>query len=319
MTDTVLTSTLRAAHAVLDEVERAVVGKRDVLELVLMGFLADGHVLLDDLPGVAKTLMARSFAAATGLSFRRIQFTPDLLPSDITGATLLDQRTQTFSFRPGPLFANLVLADEVNRAPAKTQAALLEAMQERQVTADGITYPLEPPFLVVATQNPIEYEGTYPLPEAQLDRFILRTAVGYPSLDDEWNLLARRMERGTDEVMLDAVTDAAGLRAMQASLECVHVDEAIGRYVVALVDATRNAAQLQVGASPRGSLALIKLGRAHTLMSGRDFVTPDDVKAILVPALAHRVVLRSDLWVRRVAAADVLTELVAEVPAPSVG
>jgi MoxR-like ATPase len=319
VTDTVLTSTLRAAHAVLDEVERAVVGKRDVLELVLMGFLADGHVLLDDLPGVAKTLMARSFAAATGLSFRRIQFTPDLLPSDITGATLLDQRTQTFSFRPGPLFANLVLADEVNRAPAKTQAALLEAMQERQVTADGITYPLEPPFLVVATQNPIEYEGTYPLPEAQLDRFILRTAVGYPSLDDEWNLLARRMERGTDEVMLTAVTDAAGLRAMQASLECVHVDEAIGRYVVALVDATRNAAQLQVGASPRGSLALIKLGRAHALMSGRDFVTPDDVKAILVPALAHRVVLRSDLWVRRVAAADVLTELVAEVPAPSVG
>ncbi len=319
MTDAVLTSTLRAAHAVLDEVERAVVGKRDVLELVLMGFLADGHVLLDDLPGVAKTLMARSFAAATGLSFRRIQFTPDLLPSDITGATLLDQRTQTFSFRPGPLFANLVLADEVNRAPAKTQAALLEAMQERQVTADGITYPLEPPFLVVATQNPIEYEGTYPLPEAQLDRFILRTAVGYPSLDDEWNLLARRMERGTDEVMLTAVTDAAGLRAMQASLECVHVDEAIGRYVVALVDATRNAAQLQVGASPRGSLALIKLGRAHALMSGRDFVTPDDVKAILVPALAHRVVLRSDLWVRRVAAADVLTELVAEVPAPSVG
>ena len=242
VTDAVLTSTLRAAHAVLDEVERAVVGKRDVLELVLMGFLADGHVLLDDLPGVAKTLMARSFAAATGLSFRRIQFTPDLLPSDITGATLLDQRTQTFSFRPGPLFANLVLADEVNRAPAKTQAALLEAMQERQVTADGITYPLEPPFLVVATQNPIEYEGTYPLPEAQLDRFILRTAVGYPSLDDEWNLLARRMERGTDEVMLTAVTDAAGLRAMQASLECVHVDEAIGRYVVALVDATRNGA-----------------------------------------------------------------------------
>ncbi len=312
-------STLRAAHAVLDEVERAVVGKRDVLELVLMGFLADGHVLLDDLPGVAKTLMARSFAAATGLSFRRIQFTPDLLPSDITGATLLDQRTQTFGFRPGPLFANLVLADEVNRAPAKTQAALLEAMQERQVTADGVAYPLSRRSSVVATQNPIEYEGTYPLPEAQLDRFILRTAVGYPTLDDEWNLLARRMERGTDEVILTAVTDAAGLRAMQASLECVHVDEVIGRYVVSLVDATRNAAQLQVGASPQGSLVLIKLGRAHALMSGRDFVTPDDVKAIVIPALAHRVVLRSDLWVRRVAPADVLTELVAEVPAPSVG
>ena len=319
MTDAAIESTLRTAHAVLDEVERAVVGKREVLELVLMGFLADGHVLLDDLPGVAKTLMARSFAAATGLSFRRIQFTPDLLPSDITGATLLDQRTQTFSFRPGPLFANLVLADEVNRAPAKTQAALLEAMQERQVTADGVTHLLDPPFLVVATQNPIEYEGTYPLPEAQLDRFMLRTAVGYPSSDDEWNLLARRMERGTDEVILDAVTDAVGLRAMQASLECVHVDEVIGRYVVALVEATRAASQLQVGASPRGSLALMKLGRAHALMRGRDFVTPDDVKAIVIPALAHRVVLRSDLWVRRVAAADVLDELVAEVPAPSVG
>jgi len=319
VTDAALESTLSTAHAVLDEVERAVVGKRDVLELVFMGFLADGHVLLDDLPGVAKTLMARSFATATGLSFRRIQFTPDLLPSDITGATLLDQRTQTFTFRPGPLFANLVLADEVNRAPAKTQAALLEAMQERQVTADGVTHVLESPFLVVATQNPIEYEGTYPLPEAQLDRFLLRTAVGYPSADDEWDLLARRMERGTDDVALDAVTDPLGLRAMQRSLECVHVDEAIGRYVVALVDATRRAPQLQVGASPRGSLALVKLGRAHALMRGRDFVTPDDVKAIVVPALAHRVVLRSDLWVRRVSPDDVLTELVSEVAAPSAG
>jgi MoxR-like ATPase len=318
VSESTLAAALQTARAVLDEVERAVIGKREVLELVLMGFLADGHVLLDDLPGVAKTLMARSFASATGLAFRRIQFTPDLLPSDITGATLLDQRTQTFTFRPGPLFANLLLADEVNRAPAKTQAALLEAMQERQVTADGVTHVLEPPFLVVATQNPIEYEGTYPLPEAQLDRFILRTAVGYPSVDDEWDLLARRMERGTDEVVLKAVTDPAGLRAMQAALECVHVDEAIGRYVVALVDATRGASQLQVGASPRGTLALMKLGRAHALMRERDFVTPDDVKAILAPALAHRVVLRSDLWVRRVSPDDVLSELVAAVPAPSV-
>jgi MoxR-like ATPase len=319
VSDELLAGALKTARAVLDEVERAVIGKRDVLELVLMGFLADGHVLLDDLPGVAKTLMARSFATATGLSFRRIQFTPDLLPSDITGATLLDQRTQTFTFREGPLFANLVLADEVNRAPAKTQAALLEAMQERQVTADGVTHVLEPPFLVVATQNPIEYEGTYPLPEAQLDRFILRTAVGYPSADDEWDLLARRMERGTDEVVLRAVTDPAGLRAMQAALECVHVDESIGRYVVALVDATRAASQLQVGASPRGTLALMKLGRAHALMRERDFVTPDDIKAIVAPALAHRVVLRSDLWVRRVSPDDVLADLVAAVPAPSVG
>ena len=312
-----LAATVETANEILDEVERAVVGKRGVLELVLMGLLADGHVLLDDLPGVAKTLMARSFATATGLSFCRIQFTPDLLPSDITGATLLDQRTQTFTFRHGPLFANLVLADEVNRAPAKTQAALLEAMQERQVTADGTTHPLDPPFLVIATQNPIEYEGTYPLPEAQLDRFILRTTVGYPSHDDEWDLLARRMERGTDEVVLAPIIDAAGLRAMQASLETVHVDEAIGRYVVALVDATRQASQLQVGASPRGSLALVKLSRARAALSGRDYVTPDDVKEVVIPALAHRVVLRSDLWVRRVSADEVLAELVAGVPAPS--
>jgi MoxR-like ATPase len=274
-------------------------------------------VLLDDLPGVAKTLMARSFATATGLTFRRIQFTPDLLPADITGATILDPRLGEFAFREGPLFAQLVLADEVNRAPAKTQAALLEAMQERQVTADGTTHRLPRPFLVVATQNPIEYEGTYPLPEAQLDRFILRTTVGYPAPDDEWELLSRRLDRGTDDVTLQAVTDPDGMMGLQRALEHVHVDESIGRYVVGLVDATRRAASLQVGASPRGSLALVKLARGRAALRGRDFVTPDDVKAVVVPALAHRIVLRSDLWVRRVAPAEVLAELVAEVPAPS--
>ncbi|HEX9259974.1 MAG TPA: AAA family ATPase, partial [Acidimicrobiales bacterium] len=263
-----LTRTAERAAAVIDELERAVVGKRDVLELVLLGLLADGHVLLDDLPGVAKTLMARSLAAVTGLSFTRIQFTPDLLPADITGAVVLDPATNMLVFRRGPVFANLVLADEVNRAPAKTQAALLEAMQEHQVTVDGTTHPLPRPFLVIATQNPIELEGTYPLPEAQLDRFLMCTSVGYPSPDDEWSLVHRRLERGTDEVVLRQVVSPGDLTAMQLSLEDVHVDEAIGRYVVAIANATRSDAQLHVGVSPRGTLALVKLARGRAAMRG---------------------------------------------------
>jgi MoxR-like ATPase len=312
-----LDDTAAKAAAILDELERAIVGKRPVLELVLAGLLADGHVLLDDLPGVAKTLTARSLATATGLEFRRIQFTPDLLPADITGAVVLDQQEGGFHFRPGPVFANLVLADEVNRAPAKTQAALLEAMQERQVTADGTSHALPRPFLVIATQNPIEYEGTYPLPEAQLDRFLLRSSVGYPSPDDEWELVERRLERGTDDVVLTPVADADDVVAMQRALEQVHVSEPVGRYAVAIVTATRAEPQLQVGASPRGSLALVKLARAHALLRGRDFVTPDDVKDIATAALAHRLVLRSELWVRRVAPEDVLAKVLAEVPAPT--
>jgi MoxR-like ATPase len=304
------------ANAVLDEVERAVVGKRDALELVLLGILADGHVLLEDLPGVAKTLTALSFSQVLGLGFRRVQFTPDLMPADVTGSSVFDPKTSSFEFRPGPVFCQLLLADEVNRAPAKTQAALLEAMQERQVTADGTTHALPRPFLVLATQNPIEYEGTYPLPEAQLDRFLLRTSFGYPSADDEWELLARRMVRRTDEVALDAVVDAEGLRALQAALEDVHVSEALGRYLVDLVAATRSSGRVQVGASPRGSLALLKLGRARAALAGRDFVTPDDVKALAGPALAHRLVLKTDLWVRGVRAEDVVDELVAGVPTP---
>ncbi|WP_207122881.1 AAA family ATPase [Actinocatenispora comari] len=309
--------TAAAAKRILAEVERAVVGKRHVLELVLAGLLADGHVLLDDLPGVAKTLLARSFATVAGLEFRRLQLTPDVLPADITGTMVLDLATTTPVFRPGPVFAQLVLADEINRAPAKTQAALLEAMQERQVTMDGNTHPLPRPFLTIATQNPIESEGTYPLPEAQLDRFLLRTGVGYPTPDDELELLAQRLTRGQDDVVLTPVVTAEEFRAMQASLEQVHVDRSIAQYAVALVTATRSDKQLEVGSSPRGSLALIKLARAIAVLAGRDFTTPDDMRAIAVPALAHRVVLRSEAWARRVSSDDVVRQIVDRVPAPN--
>ncbi len=305
------------ARRILDEVERAVIGKREVLELVLAGLLADGHVLLDDVPGVAKTLMARSFARAAGLEFSRVQFTPDVLPADITGATILDLATNAPTFREGPLFAQMVLADEVNRAPAKSQAALLEAMQERQVTADGTTHPLPSPFLVIATQNPIESEGTYPLPEAQLDRFILRTVVGYPSSEDEVELLVRRTERKAEEVELRAVASPEGFRAMQRALEEVHADRDLLAYAVALVEATRTDGQLEVGASPRGSLALMKLARARAILSDRDFITPDDLRAVAVPALAHRVVLKADAWARRITEEDVVRRIIDGVPAPS--
>ena len=302
---------------VVDELERAVVGKRAVLELILLGLVADGHVLLDDLPGVAKTLTARSIARVTGLSFSRIQFTPDLMPADITGSTVFDAASASFTFRPGPVFGNLVLGDEVNRSPAKTQAALLEAMQERQVTIDGTTHPLPRPFMVVATQNPIEHEGTYALPEAQLDRFLLRTRMGYPEADDEEELLARRVARGTDEVALDQVCTVDEVRALQRSVEQVHVDEAVARYVVALARGTRDDPEVEVGASPRGSLSLLKLARAKALAGGRDFVDPDDVKAVALPALAHRLVLRSEVWVRGVPPEAVVERVLASVRAPS--
>jgi MoxR-like ATPase len=305
------------AGRVLDEVERAVVGKRDTLELVLVALLADGHVLIEDVPGLAKTLMARSFAEATSMRFSRIQFTPDLMPSDVTGSSIYDQRRSDFEFRAGPLFTNLLLSDEINRAPPKTQAALLEAMQERQATIEGVTYPLERPFLVLATQNPIEFEGTYPLPEAQLDRFLVRIAIGYPSRDAEWEVLERRMERGVDEVPIEPVVDGPALLAMQRAVETVHVSEPVGRYIVDLVRATRETPRVQVGASPRGSLALLKLSRGRAALHGRDFVTPDDVKAVAVAALAHRLALRPELWVQRVRGDDVVAELLDSVPTPS--
>jgi len=304
------------AARVLDEVERVVVGKRPALELILLAVLCDGHVLLEDYPGLAKTLAARSFASATSLGFSRIQFTPDLMPSDVTGSSIFDQRRAEFEFMPGPIFTNLLLADEINRAPPKTQAALLEAMQERQVTSEGVTRPLASPFVVLATQNPIEYEGTYPLPEAQLDRFLIRAAIGYPARDDEIEMLDRRLARGEDEVALSPVVDAPTLVAMQRALEQVHVSVAIKAYIVDLVAATRASRQLAVGASPRGSLSLLKLSRAKAALAGRDFVVPEDVKAIAVPALAHRLTLRPELWVQRIRGEDVVAEALESVPTP---
>ena len=306
------------ARRIVDEVERAVVGKRAALELALMAQLADGHLLIEDFPGLAKTLIARSYAAVTSARFARIQFTPDLMPSDVTGASIFDQRTREFEFRPGPVFTNLLLADEINRAPPKTQAALLEAMQERQVTVEDRTHPLEAPFLVLATQNPVEYEGTYPLPEAQLDRFLVRMRVGYPSAQDEWQILERRLERRTDEPELVAVVTRDELLAMQRAIEAVHVAESVGRYIVALVAATREHPSVQVGSSPRGTLAVMKLARARAAYDGREFVVPDDVKAIAVPALAHRLTLRPELWVQQVSSDDVVQECLDRVPVPAV-
>jgi MoxR-like ATPase len=316
MTDLVVEEVAERCERIVTEVERAIVGKRRTLELVLTGFLADGHVLLEDFPGLAKTLIARCFAQVAELRFSRIQFTPDLLPSDVTGSSSCNQSTGEFEFRPGPIFANLLLADEINRAPPKTQAALLEAMQEQQVTIEGVTNPLERPFLVIATQNPIEYEGTYPLPEAQLDRFLLRTSIGYPSADDEWHVLERRMERAADEIELEPVVGRDELLAMQRAIEQLHVAESIGRYMVEVAEATRASARVQVGASPRGTLALLKLSRCRAALQGRDFVTPEDVKSVAVPALAHRLVLKPELWIQRVSPEDVVRELLDTVPTP---
>jgi MoxR-like ATPase len=301
---------------VLDEVERAVVGKRETLELVLLAVLSDGHVLLEDLPGLAKTLVARSFAQVLGLQFQRIQFTPDLLPSDVTGALIYNQKTTEFAFREGPLFTNLLLADEITRAPPKTQSALLEAMQERQVTTERTTRPLPRPFLVIATENPIEYEGTYPLPEAQLDRFLVRLTMGYPATADELALLQQRLDRAADEVSLQAILEPATVLALQAAVEQVHVAPSIVSYVVALVAATRASTRLEVGASPRGSLALLKMSRARAALRGRDYVVPEDVKAVAIPTLAHRLILRPELWVQRLRADVVVQECLDAVPAP---
>jgi MoxR-like ATPase len=309
----------RLAGAVLDSVGSVLVGKRDSLEMVLAGILAGGHVLLEDLPGLGKTLTARCFAQALGLDFRRLQFTPDLLPADVTGSFLYDQRKGDFSFRAGPIFTNMLLADEINRTPPKTQAALLEAMQEKQVSVEGVTYRLDPPFHVLATANPIEYEGTYPLPEAQLDRFMLRVSFGYPTAEEEWEVLRRRMFRRQEESFLAPVVDAQTLQSMQAALETVAVEDSIGRYIVSLAAATREHGSVLVGSSPRGSLALLLLARARAVMAGRDFVVPEDVKDVAVPALAHRITLRPEMWLRRVDPAFVVQEVLTNVPAPASG
>ena len=306
----------RLAGAILDQVERVVVGKRSTLELVLLGILSDGHVLLEDNPGLAKTLLARSFAQVLRLGFTRIQFTPDLMPSDITGSAIFDPRRLDFEFRPGPIFGNLLLADEINRAPAKTQAALLEAMQEHQVTVDGTARPLPEPFTVLATQNPIEYEGTYPLPEAQLDRFLLRTGIGYPTQDEEVEVLRRRVDRGADDLKLTPQASGEDLLRMREAIESVEIDPDVARYIVQLVAATRASGRVQVGASPRGSLALLKLSRSRAALQGRTYVVPEDVKAVAVAALAHRLSLRPELWVQRISGETVVAECLEGVPVP---
>ena len=309
------------AAQVLGALERAVVGKRESLELVLAGILAGGHVLLEDFPGLGKTLAARSFAQALGLDFARAQFTPDLLPSDLTGAFIYHQRDHEFIFRRGPLFTELLLADEINRTPPKTQAALLEAMQEGQITVEGETFALARPFHVLATANPVEYEGTYPLPEAQLDRFLLRVSFGYPTAAHEWEVLRRRVERQQEQQTVPAITDAAGVVAMQHAVESVTVDEGVGRYCVRLAAATRSHANLVLGASPRGSLALMLTSRAYAVIRGRDYVTPEDVKAVAHAALDHRVTVRPELWINDVSAESVVSSILSTVstPAPTEG
>ena len=313
-----LASVAAVSGSLLDAVEAVIVGKRPVLERVLWAILGDGHLLIEDVPGLAKTLIAKSFAAGLGLSFRRIQFTPDLLPADITGTYVYDRKTSDFVLRRGPIFTQLLLADEINRAPPKTQSALLEAMQERQATLEGETFPLDRPFFVIATQNPIEHEGTYPLPEAQVDRFLLRIDVGYPTREQEIEVLERRRKRRSDDATIEPVTTPDQVRGLQAAIEDVHVDPAVEGYMVDIVGATRGHRQVEVGASPRGSLALLKVSRARAAMAGRDFVTPDDVKTVAGPALAHRLILKPDPWIRGVRTATVLADVLAQVPVPKV-
>ena len=305
------------ANRVIQEVERAIVGKRIVLEKIMAAILTGGgHVLLEDYPGLAKTLIANSFATALGLAFKRIQFTPDLLPGDITGGYIYDRNAGTFTLRQGPLFANIILADEINRASPRTQSALLEAMQEYQVTLEGDTMQLPQPFIVLATQNPIEYEGTFPLPEAQLDRFIMKLSVGYPSPSEEQEILRRRRERRSDAAQLQPVTDAQGLQEMRESIEDVFIDPDLEAYIVNIVTETRRHRKVTVGASPRGTLALLKLARSWAAMHGRKFVLPDDVKIFIQPALVHRLILEPDLWTDRAAAGDVLNDITRAVPVP---
>ena len=303
-------------RAVAEQVARVIVGKADQTRLITVALLADGHVLLDDVPGVAKTLLVRTFSAALGLSYSRVQCTADLLPADVTGSTIFDQARKEFEFRPGPLFANIVLADEINRATPRTQSAFLEAMEERGVTVDGTTHPLPRPFMVLATQNPVELKGTFPLPEAQLDRFLLRLRMGYPSSEDETLMLARfRTGDPLAEVRAVAVADA--LPAARAEVRAVHVADDIASYVVALTRATRETPLLKLGASPRASLALQHAAQAAAALAGRDYVTPDDVQDLIAPVLAHRLLLARDAVIDRRDPDDVLREVVATVPVPA--
>lgn len=314
MADTKQVATL--GKQVISEVERAIVGKRDLLEMVMTAVLAGGHVLLEDYPGLGKTLIARSFAAVLGLDFKRIQFTPDLLPGDITGGYIYNRVENRFELRKGPIFANIILADEINRASPKTQSALLEAMQEEQVTLEGESMRLPQPFLAMATQNPIEYEGTFPLPEAQLDRFMLKLTVGYPSVDEEKEILHRRHERRQEEVTLSKVTSAEELLEMRATVETVHVDADLEGYIASLVHATRADRRVAVGSSPRGSLAFLKMARAYAALNGRDYIIPDDVKRFAVPVLSHRIILQPEYWMSHQVTGEVIRDALEKTPVP---
>jgi MoxR-like ATPase len=306
------------SRQVIAEVERAVVGKRALLEMMMSSVLAGGHILLEDFPGLGKTLVARSFAQVLGLDFKRIQFTPDLLPGDITGGYIFNRTSNQFELRKGPIFANIILADEINRASPKTQSALLEAMQEGQVTIEGETLPLPEPFLVLATQNPIEYEGTFPLPEAQLDRFMLKLSVGYPSIEEEKLILKRRRERKQDDVVLRDLATAETVLEMRNTVEGVHVNADLENYIVTLVHATRTDRRVAVGASPRGSLAFLKIARANAAIEGRDFITPDDIKRYAIAVLGHRVILHPEYWMARQVVDDVIRDTLDKTAVPVV-
>ena len=303
---------------ILNEVKSAIVGKSAALQLILLAILSNGHVLFEDLPGLAKTLTARSFAQCLGCDFKRVQFTSDLLPADITGSYVFNRTNSQFELRRGPIFCNVLLADEINRAPPRTQSALLEAMQEHQVTIENETLKLENPFIVFATQNPIEYEGTYPLPEAQLDRFLIKISIGYPTLEEETVILDRRSSRQTDEISVNKIVDREDLLTMQKSIELVHIDRDLEKYIAEIVGRTRNHPSIEVGSSPRGSLAILKLARSNAWLSQRDFVIPDDIKAVAVAALNHRMILTADNWLRGIKSQSIIEEIIAKVPVPKI-
>jgi len=302
----------------IDEVGTVVVGKKDMLKFVILGILTDGHILFEDYPGLAKTLTAKTFSSVMGCKFTRVQFTPDLLPADITGTYVYSQKTGDFKLIKGPIFTNVLLADEINRAPPKTQAALLEAMQEGQTTLEGETYTLEKPFLVLATQNPIEYEGTYPLPEAQIDRFLMRLNVGYPDESEEQEIL-KRMEHGNiHDIEVKKVIGPTDILSMQKTIQKIYIDKDLQKYIVKIVQSTRSASRVEVGISPRGSIALFKLAKAHAAFFGRDYVVPDDVKNVLIPALSHRLILKAEARVQGLKPESVVKEIVNKIPVPTV-
>jgi MoxR-like ATPase len=306
------------SNEILGEIKRIVVGKDEVLRKIMVGILANGHILIEDFPGLAKTTIARAFSSAMGCKFKRIQFVSDLLPSDIIGANVYDQKSGSFSLMKGPIFTNILLADEINRAPPKTQSALLEAMQERQVTIEGKTNVLEKPFIVIATQNPIEYEGVYSLPEAQIDRFMLKISIGYPAKDEEKEILERRKERKKEEFEVKVVANPEKTVEMQKVVEDIHMDDDVESYIVEIVQSTRSLSRVEVGASPRGSLALLHLSRANAVLNGRDYVVPDDVKAIATPALSHRLILKAGPWLAGLKAERIIDEILSTVTAPKV-